>query len=232
MGFVLEVDGLYDDMTAYDNLAYYSQIYGLSDAPTTIAENVELAGLTHRVQDKVATYSKGMRQRLALARALLHDPEVLVLDEPMAGVDPTGQIEIRRTLVDMVLGAGKTVFLSSHNLDEVQRICNRVALIHNGEIRLSGELAEIERGMSHGLVAIETDDPVPPQVVEELKNLPGVAVQSQRADVLTLSADGTADIPAIVHLLDSRGVRIEQVSKQQASLEDVYTAIIREAEGA
>jgi ABC-2 type transport system ATP-binding protein len=232
IGFVLEVDGLYDDMTAHDNLAYYAQVYGLSDASRRIAENVELAGLADRIGDKVGTYSKGMRQRLALARTLLHDPELLVLDEPTAGVDPTGQIEIRQTLLDMAHKAGKTVFLSSHNLDEVQRICNRIALIHMGEIRLSGDLAEIERQMSHGLVTIETEGPVPAQVVMELRNVPGVAVQSQNASVLTLSANGTADIPAVVHLLDSRGVRIEQVRRQEASLEDVYTAIMTEAEGA
>jgi ABC-2 type transport system ATP-binding protein len=232
IGFVLEVDGLYDDMTAQDNLAYYAQIYRLSDASRRIAENIELAGLADRIGDKVGTYSKGMRQRLSLARTLLHDPEILILDEPTAGVDPTGQIEVRQTLLNMVRKAGKTVFLSSHNLDEVQRICNRVALIHNGEIRLSGQLAEIERDMSRGPVVIETDDPVPAQVVMELRNLPGVAVQSQNASVLTLSANGTADIPAVVHLLDSRGVRIEQVRRQEASLEDIYTAIMKEAEGA
>jgi ABC-2 type transport system ATP-binding protein len=232
IGFVLEVDGLYDDMTAQDNLAYYAQIYRLSDASRKVVENVELAGLADRIGDKVGTYSKGMRQRLALARTLLHDPEILILDEPTAGVDPTGQIEVRQTLLNMVRKAGKTVFLSSHNLDEVQRICNRVALIHNGEIRLSGQLAEIERDMSRGPVVIETDDPVPAQVVMELRNLPGVAVQSQNASVLTLSANGTADIPAVVHLLDSRGVRIEQVRRQEASLEDIYTAIMKEAEGA
>jgi ABC-2 type transport system ATP-binding protein len=232
IGFVLEIDGLYNELTAYDNLAYYAQIYGLSDASRRIAENVERAGLSDRIEDKVGTFSKGMRQRLALARTLLHDPELLVLDEPTAGVDPTGRIEIRQMLVGMALTAGKTVFLSSHNLDEVQRICNRVALIHNGEIRLSGELGQIEREMSRGLVTIETDEPVPGAVVEELRSLPGVAVQSQKDGVLTVAAGGAAEIPAIVHLLDSRGMRIEQVKRQEASLEDVYTAIIREAEGA
>jgi ABC-2 type transport system ATP-binding protein len=232
IGFVLEIDGLYNDLTAYDNLAYYAQIYGLADASRRIVDNVERAGLVDRIEDKVGTFSKGMRQRLALARTLLHDPEVLVLDEPTAGVDPTGQIQIRQMLVDMALTAGKTVFLSSHNLDEVQRICNRIAMIHNGEIRVSGGLDEIERSMSHGVVTIETDEPVPARVIEEIKSLPGVAVQSQKDGVLTVAAGGAAEIPAIVHLLDSRGMRIEQVKRQEASLEDVYTAIIREAEGA
>ncbi len=231
IGFVLEVDGLYNDMTAFDNLAYYARIYGLSDAPRKIAENLELAGLSGRAADQVGTYSKGMRQRLALARTLLHDPELLVLDEPTAGVDPTGQIEIRQTLLNMALGAGKTIFLSSHNLDEIQRICTRVALIHNGEIRLSGGLAEIERQMGHGAVTIETDGPVPEGAMEELRKLAGVIVQSQNGSVLNLSLNETIAVADVVHMLDSCGARIEQVKRQEASLEEVYTAIMKEAEG-
>jgi ABC-2 type transport system ATP-binding protein len=232
IGFVLEIDGLYNELTAYENLDYYARIYGLSDTRRRIDENLELANLSSRAHDKVGAYSKGMRQRLALARTLLHDPELLVLDEPTAGVDPTGQIEIRQTLLNMVFKAGKTIFLSSHNLDEVQRICTHVALIHNGQMRLSGGLADIERQMGHGAVTVETKDPVPEAIIQELRDLPGVAVQSQDAAVLTLSVDGAGDVADVVHLLDSRGMRIEEVRRQEASLEDVYTAIIKEAEGA
>jgi ABC-2 type transport system ATP-binding protein len=231
IGAMLDVDGLYTDMTAYDNLAYYAQLYRISHSSEKISRNIKLAGLNDRINDKVDSYSKGMRQRLTLARTLLHDPELLVLDEPTAGVDPTGQIEMRQMLLDMAHQQDKTIFFSSHNLDEVQRICNRVALIDRGEIRLSGELAEIERRMSHGEVMVETAEPVPAEVIAELKNLPGVAVRSQNGQVLRLSVSETTRIPAVVHLLDSQGVNIEQVKKQEASLEDVYSAIIKEADG-
>ena len=174
IGFVLDIDGLYNDMTAYDNLDYYARLYRISDASEKIREKVKLAGLTDRINDKVGSYSKGMRQRLALARTLLHDPELLVMDEPTAGVDPTGQIEMRQMLLEMAHQQGRTIFFSSHNLDEVQRICNRIALIDRGEMRLSGDLAEIEHGMSHGEVIIETTEPVPAELIAELKNLPGV----------------------------------------------------------
>lgn len=230
IGFVLDVDGLYNEMTAYDNLAYYAQIYRTSNPSEKINENMKVAGLAERLNDKVGSYSKGMRQRLSLARTLLHDPELLVLDEPTAGVDPTGQIEIRQTLLDMK-HQGKTIFFSSHNLDEVQRICNRIALIDNGEIKLSGNLAEIERSMSHGEVIVETVEPVSPEIIVELKKIPGVGVESQSGKILTLSTAKSSEISTIIHLLDSKGVKTEQVKKREASLEDVYMAIVKEAEG-
>jgi ABC-2 type transport system ATP-binding protein len=230
LGFVLEADGLYDNLTAYNNLIYYSQIYGIEDPKTSIRNTIKMVGLEDRVQDKVGTYSKGMRQRLALARAMVHDPELLILDEPTAGVDPTGQIEIRQIMLDMVHTRGKTILLSSHNLDEVQRICNRIALIHRGEIKLNGELDQLQREMSHGEVVIETTEAIPAAVVEELKSQPDIQVQSQKDRVLTLSAGKGADVSSIVTLLAARGVGVEQVKKQQASLEEIYTRILKEAE--
>jgi len=144
VGFVLEADGLYENMTAYENLDYYSRIYGLSpdSRGRRIDELLKRAGLSDRARDKISSYSKGMRQRLALARAMLHEPDLLILDEPTASLDPTGQIEVRQTIVDLA-ERGKTVFLSSHNLDEVQRICNRIALIDKGEIKLCSRIDEV-----------------------------------------------------------------------------------------
>jgi ABC-2 type transport system ATP-binding protein len=156
IGFALDPDGLYDNMTAEENLEFYARIYGLSDAARRIAELLGAVGLSDRAKDRVGTYSKGMRQRLALARAMTHDPEVLVLDEPTAGVDPSGQMEVRQIILDAAHHKNKTVFLSSHNLDEVQRICNRIALIDRGEIKLYGETETLRRGMGDGTVVIET----------------------------------------------------------------------------
>ena len=173
IGFVLETDGLYDNMTAYENLVYYARLYDIAQPGQKVDEVLKLVGLADRARDKVGTYSKGMRQRLALARAMVPDPEVLVLDEPTAGVDPTGQIEIRQLMLDMIHKQGKTILLSSHNLDEVQRICNRIALIHKGQIRLYGELEKLQREMGHGGVEIETAEPIAPPIMAELRKLPG-----------------------------------------------------------
>jgi ABC-2 type transport system ATP-binding protein len=230
LGFVLETDGLYENFSAYDNLKYFGQIYGVAQLPAKLEKAINLVGLGDRVRDKVGAYSKGMRQRLALARAMLHDPEVLILDEPTAGVDPSGQIEIRQIMLDMVHKEGKTILLSSHNLDEVQRICNRIALIHRGQIRLAGELEKLQHEMSRGEVMVETSEPLPQGILAELKKLPSVEVASQngRRVVLSLGKDG--EVPPIVSLLAGRGVRLEQVVRQEASLEEIYTTILKEAE--
>ena len=113
IGFVLDADGLYDNMTAEDNLMFYSQIYGLPKTGERFDKLLSMVDLKNRAGDRVGTYSKGMRQRLALARAMVHDPEVLVMDEPTAGVDPSGQIEIRQIMLDVARKKNKTIFLSS-----------------------------------------------------------------------------------------------------------------------
>jgi ABC-2 type transport system ATP-binding protein len=229
IGFVLEADGLYDNLSAYDNLLYYARLYDIPQPLQRIDKVLKQVGLAERGKDKVSTYSKGMRQRLALARAIAPDPEVLVLDEPTAGVDPTGQIEIRQLMLDMIHKEKKTILLSSHNLDEVQRICNRIALIHKGQIRLYGELELFKRQMGQGGLVIETLEAVPPTILAELQTLPEVSVREQKDNQLILNT-GKTGASAVVTLLAARGVKIEQVKKQEASLEDMYTAIVKESE--
>ncbi|MDD5189874.1 MAG: ABC transporter ATP-binding protein [Dehalococcoidales bacterium] len=230
IGFVLEADGLYDNMTATDNLRYYAQLYTVAQPSQKVTEVLKLVGLSDRAGDKVAAYSKGMRQRLALARAMTPDPELLVLDEPTAGVDPTGQIEIRQLMLDLIHKHGKTILLSSHNLDEVQRICDRIALINKGEIKLYGELEQLQRARGQGGVEIETAAEIPPAIIAELKALPGVSIREQREKLLTLTLAANVEAFDIVSRLAARGVKIEGFKKQAASLEEMYTTIVKEAE--
>jgi ABC-2 type transport system ATP-binding protein len=229
MGFVLEADGLYDNLTASANLLYYSRLYDVIQPEVKIKAVIRMVGLADRAEDKVGTFSKGMRQRLSLARAMVHDPDVLVLDEPTAGVDPTGQIEIRQVMLEMVQQHGKTILLSSHNLDEVQRICSRIALINLGRIRLYGELEKLQHDMSRGDLIIETAEPLAPALLAELGQMPEIKIGEQKDRILSLSAGKSVDIAVIVALLASRGARIEQVKKQEASLEEIYTTILKEA---
>jgi ABC-2 type transport system ATP-binding protein len=230
VGFVLESDGLYDNMSAHDNLRFYARIYGISEPEGRIEPALRLVGLLDRARDKVSTYSKGMRQRLALARPMVHNPEILILDEPTAGVDPSGQIEVRQIILDMAHREGKTIFLSSHNLDEVQRICNRIALIDRGEIKLFGELARFQQEMSGGEVVIETTEAIAESVLGQLKALSEVNIQSQSDKMLVLSVGKNTEVSDIVTFLAQHGAKIEQVRRRKASLEEIYTAIVKEAE--
>jgi ABC-2 type transport system ATP-binding protein len=171
-----------------------------------------------------------MRQRLALARAVVHNPDVLILDDPTAGVDPSGQIEVRQIMLEMTRKEGKTIFLSSHNLDEVQRICNRIALIDQGEIKLYGELDRLQREMSSGEVMIETAETIADTILAELKGLPEVSIQNRMDNTLILSLGKSALVPDVVNFLVQRNVRIEQVKRREASLEEIYTVILKERE--
>lgn len=230
IGFVLDTDGLYDNMTAEENLAYYSRIYGLPKAGERFDKLLGMVGLENRAKDRVSTYSKGMRQRLALARAMVHNPEVLVMDEPTAGVDPSGQIEMRQIMLDIARKKNKTIFLSSHNLNEVQRICNRIALIDRGEIKLYGELENLRKKMGRGGVIIETTKNIPESLLAELKKMDHLGFQKKKKTSLFFSPCQGTVISDIISLLASRGVKIEEAIKKEASLEEMYAAILKEAE--
>jgi ABC-2 type transport system ATP-binding protein len=230
IGFVLDADGLYDNMTAEENLEYYARIYGLSKAGKRIPELLDMVELGNRAKDRVNTYSKGMRQRLALARAMVHNPEVLVLDEPTSGVDPSGQIEIRQIMMDMAHKKNKTIFLSSHNLDEVQRVCNRVALIDRGEIKLYGELESLRQEMGKRIVIIDVAASIPEPLLTEIKGLSYLGLQEIKGNSLIFSPQQGTEISDIISILTNRGVKIEEASRKEASLEEMYSTILRETE--
>jgi len=230
VGFLLDLDGLYDNMTAEENLEYYCRIYGVLKAKERIDKLLEMVGLEDRAKDKAGTYSRGMRQRLALARAMVHDPEVLILDEPTSGVDPSGQIEVRQIMLDVAHKENKTVFLSSHNLDEVQRICNRIALIDRGEIKLYGELESLRRGMGGSVVVIELARDIPESLLDELKSLPHLGLQEKKDKSLIFSPQAGTEVSDIISLLAGRGVKIEEATRKEASLEEIYSSILKEVE--
>ncbi len=233
IGFALDPDGLYNAMTAVENLQYYADIYDVLDSAARISKVLEMVGLSDRADDRAGTYSKGMRQRLSLARAMVHNPEVLVLDEPTAGVDPTGQIEIRKILLDIARVEKKTVLLSSHNLDEVQRICNRIALIDRGEIKMYGELKDLRQQMGRSSIVVELSSPVPASLIDSLKKQPQLGFfDSNDKNLFFESGEGAAEVSDIIGYLGSQGAKIEKVGRHEASLEDLYSTILKEVEGA
>jgi ABC-2 type transport system ATP-binding protein len=229
IGFSLDPDGLYNNMTAVENLKYYADIYNVVESKVRIEKVLELVGLADRSDDRAGTYSKGMRQRLSLARAMVHNPEVLILDEPTAGVDPTGQIEIRKILLDIAHKEKKTVLLSSHNLDEVQRICNRIALIDRGEIKLYGELSDLRQKIGQSAIVVEIKEELPEPVLAQLKAQKQLGfLRVQSLQLLFNSGEGSAEVSDIIEFLTGRGVKIEKIGRQEASMEDLYATILKE----
>jgi ABC-2 type transport system ATP-binding protein len=231
IGFALDPDGLYNTMTAVENLKFYADIYNIAEAADRIDRVLGMVGLTDRARDIVGTYSKGMRQRLSLARAMVHNPEVLILDEPTAGVDPTGQIEIRKILLDIAHNEKKTVLLSSHNLDEVQRICNRIALIDRGEIRLYGELENLRQKMGRSGIVIKISSGITDAILEQLRQQPEFGFRDINGTSLFFTPEeGAIEVSDIISLLTGYGVKIEQAGRQEASLEELYASMLKEVE--
>ena len=234
VGFVLETDGLYDNITAYENLDYYCRIYGMTSVVKSkrIDEMLELVDLSDRAEDKVSSYSKGMRQKLALARAMVHEPDLLILDEPTTAVDPTGQIEVRQIILNLA-HRGKTIFLSSHNLDETQRVCNRIALIDHGEIKLYGKLDELRKEKGERKIAIDTGAETPEEtrlldkLVPQIEALPYVTSCRREAQRLYLQLDGWKDISEIVAMISSENIVVEEATKSETSLEEIYAEVVK-----
>ncbi|MCX6100518.1 MAG: ATP-binding cassette domain-containing protein, partial [Candidatus Bipolaricaulota bacterium] len=181
-------------------------------------------------KDRAGTYSKGMRRRLALARALVHDPELLILDEPMSGIDPTGQIEIRTIIQDLVRQRGKTILLSSHDLDEIERLCNRIALIDRGEIRVTGDLKQLLGAGSEGRIVINTSAPVASAVLAEICTHFGAETSGGESTTLELKLPAGVRNADVVSFLAARGVGVEGVTAKHTSLEELYAAILKERE--
>jgi ABC-2 type transport system ATP-binding protein len=228
VGFVLDGDGLYDSMSAEANLAYYQRIYGKPVDKKQIARVLGLVGLSDRAKDKAGTFSKGMRQKLALAKALVHNPEVLILDEPTSGLDPTAQIEFRNIMVNIAQNEHKTVLLSSHNLDEVQRICNRIALLNNGEIKLYGKLDELRQQMGKDTVVVQTSNVVSDAIFQKLKNMKEFGLKERNGNSLVFIPTRNMKTQDIIVVLSNEGVEVEEFTKNEASLEEMYSSIVRE----
>ena len=220
VGAVLEGVSFYPHLSARDNLHICAAISG-GDSAERIEDTLGRVGLATRAKDKVRGYSMGMRQRLALAAALLHDPELLVLDEPTNGLDPAGMREFRDTIRG--LGSdGKTVFVSSHLLGEVEQMCDEVAIVKEGRVIASGTVAALVR-KTDALDLRVTDAPA---AVEALSTLPWPVVETN-GDRLTVEAprDSAADIS---RTLAEKQVYLYELRPRQTSLEDVFLELTSE----
>jgi ABC-2 type transport system ATP-binding protein len=235
IGYVFGGDrGLYERLSALDNLRYFAELYGVSgrEQKRRIAEVLELVGLTGREQERVEGYSRGMRQRLHIARGILHDPPVVFLDEPTIGVDPVGARELRQTIGELVQ-SGKTVLLTTHYMFEADTLCDRVAVIANGRIVGAGTPRELKGHVADRTVVEVEAFGVDEETVKRLRGMPGVTSVSiedrDQAQVLTLQSprglELAQDLPGWLG-----GAQIGRIEAREPTLEDAYVALVTESD--
>lgn len=232
IGYVFGGDkGLYERLSALDNLRYFAELYGVDprEQKTRIPEMLESVGLKGREQERVEGYSRGMRQKLHIARGLLHRPEVLFLDEPSIGVDPVAARELRAMVADLC-ASGITVVLTTHYMAEADELCDRIAVIDNGVIQAEGTPTELkERVRKLDVMEIEVRDSLDDVRTDALRRLPGVEQLSVETgditDTLRIHVRPSDDVHgAVISAL--AGVRTGRIVTREPTLEDAYIAII------
>ena len=231
IGYVFGGDrGLYERLSALDNLRYFAELYGVppADSRRRIGELLELVGLAGREKERVEGFSRGMRQRLHIARGLLHDPEVLFLDEPTIGIDPVGARELRATIA-MLREQGKTILLTTHYMFEADELCDRIAVIRDGAIVAEGTPAVLKQRVAAGhVVEVETFG-IGEQSVSAVRALPGVrsvAVEDRgQAQVLLVQVEPGAEVTSGV-LGSLNGTTVGRVSAREPTLEDAYVELV------
>lgn len=227
LGVLMENSGLDDRMTPRQSLYYHARLYGVADPEQKIDRMLGFVGLGDKRDVKVGTFSTGMKRKLGLARAIVHDPEMLFLDEPSAGLDPEAQLMVRELLHELAAAQKMTVFINSHHLDEVQRLCSRIAVLHRGRIRANDTVSNLRNGGSADRLEVRLRDASQAtQAVNLLAEGAGLStVRAERATaVITGNGIGT---PEVVAKLVHAGLEIEEVVRPMKSLEDVYFEIVR-----
>jgi ABC-2 type transport system ATP-binding protein len=223
-GVVPPKPAMYDRLTGRENLAYAARLYELDDPP--IGPLSERFGIDHALDQPVGAYSTGMRTRLALVRSLLHDPQLLLLDEPTAGLDPESALVVRRLLFDMAHG-GRTVVMSTHLLHEADGTADQIVMMDEGRVWERGTPSELAARFGDGtVVRLDAEDR---SVFADLAAMPGVL--GVRVDgVVEATLSGPAEVPALVAALVERGARLTRVEPVKLDLEALYFRMRRARE--
>jgi ABC-2 type transport system ATP-binding protein len=223
IGFLTEAPGLWDRLTVRQNLLVYARMYGLPSPGTVVDEALERFEIRDRGDDRAALLSKGLKQRVALARSLLHDPRIAMLDEPTSGLDPASAREVR-DLVLSLRAQGRTILLCTHNLDEVDRVADRVAVLSRRLIAM-GTPASLRNKLFAPRVRITLTQPAERFVVD----LQSAGLTDVRADSVVLSvgiANTAMTTPDVVRRLVDAGAGVESVIPEEPPLEDVYLKLL------
>ena len=235
-GVLTETPSMDERLTAWDNLSIYADLYGVprADVRPRIHELLAEFDLADRAQEKVGGYSKGMKQRLALARALLHKPELLFLDEATSGLDPIAAHHVNDLIERMARRENRTVFMCTHNLVEAQKLCDRVAVLEHGRLVALGTPTELTRQYVRRLdVEIEVSEEQVPAALSVLRSLPELVLgePAQPNGALVVTINRHESIPDVLACLVQNHVRVFRLAAQEANLEQVYFALHEEKEG-
>src|SRR5512147_975526 len=228
-GVLTETPSLDERLTARDNLSIYADLYNIPREKVAERVNSILAEfeLADRADEKVGGYSKGMKQRLALARALLHQPEILFLDEPTTGLDPVATRHVHTLVENLARREGCTVFLCTHNLMEAQKLCDRVAVMQHGRLVALGTPSELTRQYVKRLdVDLEVDPVQMDLALQALQEYPQLVIRppKREKELLTMTLAGRESIPELLSILVQKGLRVYRLAPQEADLEEVYFA--------
>jgi ABC-2 type transport system ATP-binding protein len=222
IGALVEKPDFYLYLSAYRNLQLFGEMSGVEITKTKIYDILELVGLGGRVKDKVKTYSLGMKQRLGLAQALIHNPKIIILDEPTNGLDPQGMKEIKDLLIDLSTNQKKTIFLSSHILREVETMATSMAIINNGKTLVQGKVKELlDNGLNSVTVKIREKSNLT-ELLTELSNQLKLNSKEEYNGYAELVFElSNEEIPQMVNLLVTNGCEIMSVSPVK-SLEEYF----------
>ena len=227
VGVLTETPGLYDNLSAQRNLEIYASLYEVPDPPGQVEKYLRMLGLWERRHDEAGTFSKGMRQKLAIARALLHEPRTIFLDEPTAGLDPEAARLVRDFIID-IKREGRTIFMCTHNLDEADRLCDRIAVLKTHLLVLDTPKRLRSQLFGRKVVfhLLRADDSFAKQVQE----LPFVNEANVIDNKLLVTLDDPEiHNPDVIRVLVGAGADIQFVGELRRSLEDVYLQLIKNA---
>ena len=230
-GALLEHNGLYERLSAENNLEFYGRVWQIpaSERQARIRELLTNLELWERRKEPVANWSRGMKQKLAMARALFHRPTLLFLDEPTAGLDPSAAARLRDDLEKLVEIEGVTVFLNTHNLAEAERLCQQIGIIRGGKLAANGSPSEL-RGRAGNPHLEITGKGFTSDAIQELRTRKEVVSTELHNNSLTIQLRESVETAPLVNLLVRSGVQVEEVIKAQSSLEEVFLSLVNEGE--
>jgi ABC-2 type transport system ATP-binding protein len=227
VGLLTETPGMYDNLSAEINLRIFADLYEVKDVRGQVEKYLKILGLWDRRQDAVGTFSKGMKQKLAIARALLHEPRILFLDEPTAGLDPEASHLVREYVAEL-RKEGRTIFLCTHNLDEADRLCDRVGVFKTH--LLVGDTPANLRQSVFGRKVVVHLRAADETIAERVRALPFVReVKAVDNKLVVTLDDPEAQNPEVVRLLVGAGADVVYVGELRHSLEDVYLQLVKSA---